>query len=632
MNKKYGKIYNGKKMSSGTEIEDYLLTATEGEAARMEKPFEKRQLQFFWWIIIAALIILGARVFYLNVMKGSYYQEVAQGNRIRSIAIKAPRGKIMDRFGDVLVNNIPSVDLVVVPADLPQDKNEERRIIGDLADMFNTNEEEIIVKIESVDKASVSPVLLKENISQDELLIFMERSHEFPGVTTEKTAVRDYASGLIFSHILGYVGKIEKKELDEKPGYLLTDYIGKQGIEKSHEETLKGLNGAIQAEVDSFGNVKKELGVIDPVQGNDLILSIDSGLQKKIFDELSSTLEKTETKTAAAIAINPKNGEVLALVSLPGFDNNLFTHGISGRDYSTIINDPNKPLFNRAISGEYPPGSTIKPLIATAALTEGVITPSTIIDGLGGSINIGNFHFGDWAVHGPSDVRTAIAQSNDIFFYTIGGGYGNIQGLGMDRMKKYENLFGLGSLLGIDIPGESDGLIPSEQWKQENVGEKWYLGDSYHAAIGQGFVTLTPLQLSNYIAAIANGGTLYQPHFVSQIKETGGPAINIESKVLQNNTNLASAIKVVQEGMRKTITDGTARSLSDLPVKVAGKTGTAQFGGENKTHAWFVSYAPYDDPQIALAVLVEGGGEGSSSSVPVTKNVYQWYFFDRDKK
>lgn len=631
MNKKYGKIYNRKKMSFGTEIEDYLLTATEGEAARMEKPFEKRQLQFFWWIIIAALTILGARVFYLNVIKGSYYQEVAQGNRIRSIAIKAPRGKIMDRFGDVLVNNIPSVDLVIVPADLPPDKNEEKRITTDLAGIFNINEEEIIGKIESVDKASVSPLLLKENISQDELLIFTERSHEFPGVATEKTAVRDYASGLIFSHILGYVGKIEKKELDEKPGYFLTDYIGKQGIEKSHEENLKGLNGAIQAEVDSFGNVKKELGIINPVEGDNLILSIDSGLQKKIFDELGSILEKTETKTAAAVAINPKNGEVLALVSLPGFDNNLFTNGISGQDYSTIINDPDKPLFNRVISGEYPPGSTLKPAIAVAGLSEGVITGQISINDTG-AINIGNYHFGDWRVHGTVDVRKAIAESCDVFFYSVGGGYGNIQGLGMSRMKKYENLFGLGEKTGIDIPGEKNGFIPDEKWKLERFGEKWFTGNSYHASIGQGYITTTPLQLANYIAAIANGGTLYKPYLVSQIKKNNGEIKDNNPTIVNKDFVSPDILKIVQEGMRQTITSGTAQSLNDLPVAVAGKTGTAQFGSEDKTHAWFVSYAPFENPEIVMVILVEGGGEGHSSAVPVTKNVYQWYFFDRDKK
>lgn len=624
------KIGKNKGISNGTEIEDYLLTATEKEAAIMEKPFEKRQLLIFWWIIIIVFLVLGGRVFYLNTVKGSYYKEIAKGNRIRSIAIKAPRGKIMDRTGAALVNNIPSVDLVVIPADLPREKDEKEKIAQGISDIFKINDGEILAKVESVETNSLNPILLKENISQEESLILLERSQEFPGIVMEKTAVRDYSDGLIFSHILGYEGKIGKKEMEENPGYLLTDYIGKEGIEKSYEKYLRGVHGANQAEVDSLGAIKKEIGVINPKPGSDLVLSIDARLQKKIFDSLNAIFETTKTKTAAAIAINPRNGEILALVSLPGYDNNLFAHGISEEDYTRLINDPDYSLFNRVISGEYPPGSSIKPLVAVAALAESIIAPSTTVN-CGGAINLGSYRYGDWKTHGVTDVRKAIAESCDVFFYSVGGGYGNIEGLGMSRMKKYENLFGLGGETGIDIPGESSGFIPDEQWKQEKFGEKWYTGNSYHAAIGQGYVTLTPLQLVNYIAAIANGGTVYRPHLVSQIKKNDGEIITIDPQVIQKNASLAEAIKVAQEGMRQTVVSGTAQSLNNLPVSVAGKTGTAQFGSENKTHAWFVSYAPYEDPEIAMAVLVEGGGEGHSSAVPVTEQAYRWYFGERNQ-
>jgi penicillin-binding protein 2 len=314
---------------------------------------------------------------------------------------------------------------------------------------------------------------------------------------------------------------------------------------------------------------------------------------------------------------------------MPSYDNNLFARKISGDQYSALITDQNKPLFNRAIAGEYPPGSTIKPAIATAALSEGVISPSTVIDGLGGKLRIGNFSFGDWKAHGPSDVRTAIAESNDIFFYTVGGGYGSIQGLGMDRMKKYYNLFGFGNPTGVDVGGEASGFIPSEQWKLDKLGERWFVGNSYHASIGQGYITATPLQIANYTAAIANGGTLYEPHLVSQIKKNDGEVSTVQPEIIRSNFISPEIIKVAQEGMRQVVTAGTAQPLKDLPIAVAGKTGTAQFGNENKTHGWFISYAPYDDPQIAMAILVEGGGEGHSSGVPVTKEVYQWYFGDR---
>lgn len=621
---------NTLKIFSGMEIEDYVLTATEKEAARMEKPFEKKWFDVLWWIIIVSVAILLGRVFFLTAIKGAYYRDVSKGNSIRSVVIQAPRGKILDRSGIPLVNNIPSMDAVIIPADIPKDSVKIKEIATTISIILEMDEGDIQGKLESSISNSLNAVLLKENITQDEALTLLEKGNYIPGINIEKTAIRSYMDGLIFSHILGYEGKIDEKELEKNQGYLLTDYIGKQGIEKSYEQNLRGVHGADQIEVDSKGNIKREVGIINPKPGSDLILSIDAELQKKIYDSLNDTLEKTQTKTAAVVAINPQNGEVLAMVSVPSYDNNLFAQKISSSDYEQLIQNPDKPLFNRAIAGEYPPGSTIKPAIAAAALSEGTITSSTIISGLGGVLRIGSYSFGDWQAHGPSDVRTAIAQSNDIFFYTVGGGYGGIEGLGMNRMKKWNNLFGLGEYTGIDIDGEADGLVPDEQWKQDKIGKKWTIGNSYHAAIGQGYVTATPLQLVNYIATIANGGTLYKPHIVSQIKKNDGATVLNKAQAIRSGFVSADVINVVREGMRQVVTGGTAQPLKDLPVAVAGKTGTAQFGSEDKTHGWFVSFAPYDDPQIAMIVLAEGGGEGHSSGVPVTKEVYEWYFGGRN--
>ena len=618
------------KMPSGLEIEDYVLTATEKEAARMEKPFQKKWFDVLYWLVIFLMVVLAFRVIFLNVIKGAYYREVSKGNSIRSVVMKAPRGRIFDRNNVPLVNNVPSIDAVIVPGDIPRDSAQLKKISNKVSSILGMNEAEVRIALESNMSKSFNTVLLKENISQDESLMLLEKAVELPGIGIEKTAIREYIDGAIFSHVLGYEGKIEKKELEQNKGYLLTDYIGKQGIEKSYEQHLRGVHGANQIEVDSMGNMKREVGIIHPKPGNDLILNIDSGLQKKIYDSLNAILEKTGTKTAAAVAIDPRDGGVLAVVNLPSFDNNLFAKKISGEEYSKLIQDPDKPLFNRAVSGEYPPGSTIKPIISVAALSEGVITPSTIIDGLGGVLRIGSYSFGDWKVHGPSDVRTAIAESNDIFFYTIGGGYGNIQGLGISRMKKWYNLFGLGEKTGIDIGGESEGLIPDEQWKKEKIGERWTIGNSYHASIGQGYVAATPLQLANYVVAVANGGTLYKPRIVSKIKKNSGETIELEPEIIRSGFASANFINVVKEGMRKTVTDGPAQSLKDLPVEVAGKTGTAQFGSEDKTHGWFVSFAPYDNPEIALVILSEGESDGNSSAVPATKEIYEWYFGDKN--
>ena len=615
---------------SGMEIEDYVLTATEKEAARMEKPLEKKWFDVLWWLMVVFVAFLGARVIFLTVFKGAYYQDVSNGNSIRSVAIKATRGRIFDRFGTPLVNNVPSIDAVVIPAQLPTDDAKISQISNELGQILDMSPSDVQANLESKKSNSLEPVLLKENITQDQSLILLEKASDIPGISIEKTAIRDYVDGSVFSPILGYEGKIGQNEIAANPGYLLTDYIGKQGIEKSYEKYLRGVDGADQVEVDSMGNTQREVGVIDPAPGSDLVMNIDAGLQEKLYNSIVDILQKTHTTNASAVAIDPRNGQVLAMVNVPSYDNNLFAQKISVQDYNNLIQDPDEPLFNRAIAGQYPPGSTIKPAVATAALSEGVITPSTIIDGLGGTLRLGSYTFGDWTAHQPSDVRTAIAQSNDVFFYTVGGGYGNIQGLGMDLMKKWDNLYGLGEPTGIDIEGEATGLIPDEQWKLDNVGEKWSIGNSYHAAIGQGYVTVTPLQLANYTAAIANGGTLYHPQLVSQIKKNDGEIINIAPSVIRSGFVSPDVMNVVREGMRQTVTGGTAQPLKDLPVEVAGKTGTAQFGvGGKQEHGWFTSFAPYDNPQIAMAVLVEGAGEGFTSALPVTKDVYQWYFGGR---
>ena len=456
-------------------------------------------------------------------------------------------------------------------------------------------------------------------------MIILEKRKNLPGILLENTAIRNYENGLIFSHLIGYEGKITKEELEKNPEYLMTDYIGKTGIEKQYEKELKGIYGLFQVEVDSLGDIKKNLGVVNPQPGNDLILNIDEGLQKKIYDSLINILEKTGTKTAAAVAINPQNGKILSLVSLPSYDNNLFAKGISVAEYQAVIEDKNLPLFNRVVAGEYSPGSVLKPAVAVAALAEGIITPETSVE-CNGAIAVGSFQFRDWKAHGTTDLKKAIAESCDVYFYHLGGGYGSISGLGMNKMKKYENFFGLGDFSGIDLPGEMKGLIPDEDWKMEKIGERWYTGDSYHASIGQGFITATPLQLANYTAAIANGGTLFSPKIVGSIRKANGEEKFIVPEVLRKDIATDGIMQTVREGMRQTITEGTGRLLNNLPFSSAGKTGTAQFGSENKTHAWFISFAPFENPEIAMVVLVEGGGEGSSYSVPVTEEVLRWYF------
>lgn len=618
----FNKQYKLKTSKEIDEIADsVLLSGT--EVGRIEVPFNKNLLNIFWFFIILSLVFLFSRTAFLAMVKGDHYRAVAKENRLRSTYIKAPRGKIFDRSGNVLVYNIPSLDLIVDIRGLESGFEFSPEALEKIKKIFPDRYDEFLENLKNKNKGENS-VLLLENINQKEALLVMESYQKLPGIQVSKTAIRDYTDSLIFSNIIGYEGKIKKEELVENPDYLMTDSIGKKGLEKYYEKELRGVHGKINVEVDSMGHVVRELGIINPEAGSDLVLNVDSQLQKKIFDSLSGVLEKEELKAGAAVALDPRSGAVLAMVSVPSFDNNLFSKGISNEDYSNLLNNESKPMFNRAVSGEYAPGSTFKPVMASAALTEGVVNSSTQIESKGG-ISVGSWFFGDWKAHGFTDVRRALAVSSDVFFYSVGGGYGSIRGIGIENIKKYANLFGYGDLSGIDIPGEMGGFIPTKEWKEEKFKENWYIGNTYHASIGQGYITATPLQIANSVAAVANGGTLYRPRLVSQIKKSDKTVYN-KSEIIRSGFIAPDTLKTVREGMRMTVTEGTAQLLKDLPVEVAGKTGTAQFGNEKKAHGWFVSFAPFKNPEIVMVVLVEGQEEDGFNAVPVANEVYKWYF------
>ncbi len=627
------KLFVGKRIHPslrGREIDDAVLTLTEADAARLEWPLSKVWFTAIWLAAVLVLGLLASRVFFLNVVKGEQYQDMANRNSLRAQTILAPRGIIYDRTGQALVQNVPTFDLAVVATDTPVEDSvwEEER--DRLLSLIENVDIDALEATRKNTRRSVTPVTVKSELTQEETLLVLGRQAELPGIVLIKSSKREYADGMIFAPILGYQGRIKPEEVDRYPGYAPSDEVGKQGIEKWYESDLRGQNGVERIEVDAFGKAKKSLGVTEPVPGQDVILSVDAELQKKVFDSLTALLEKQNLKRAVAIVMDPSTGGVLSLVSLPSYDNNLFSGGIDQKRYQELLSDDSQPLFNRAVSGEYPPGSTIKPVIAAAALAEGIVDEHVQIESRGG-ISIGSFFFGDWKAHGFTDIRRAIAVSSDVFFYSVGGGYDGISGLGMRRMKAYEELFGYGNKTGIDIPGEATGLLPDPDWKQQRFGERWYIGDDYHAAIGQGFVTATPLQVLNSVATIANGGTLREPRVVASIRDRSGKLTPVESPIVRENFVDAGILQVVREGMRETITEGTAQPLQSLPVAVAGKTGTAQFGTGKDTHGWFVSFAPYEEPRIAMIVLVEGQGEEGYNAVPVTKEVYEWYFGEHNR-
>lgn len=601
-----------------------------------EKQIKHKGYFLLFYLVIIIFSVLLARLGYLQLSRGQYYFSLAEGNRIRARVIHAPRGIIYDRAGNLLAKNVPNFEVKITPRDLPSNEEEKQTVITQIGDLLGEDSANIekILK-EKGNKDQFEPMLIKENIDREQALFLELKLKELPGVSLEKSPRREYPAGKVFSHILGYTGRVDKQVLEKNKDYTQDDYIGKSGLELFYEKQLRGKNGKRQLEVDAAGKVIKELAFYEYTPGDNLVLSIDSNLQKEVNAALSEGLSKTGVKKGTAVAINPQTGEILSLVSIPNFDNNLFASGIKPEEYNILLHDEQQPLFNRVLSGTYLIGSTVKPIVATAALEEGVITSGTLIN-CPGEIKVPNqynpsiiYIFPCWlrSGHGTLNVIDGIAQSCNVFFYTVGGGHGKVSGLGAERLARWMHLFGLGEKSNIDLPDEKEGLVPTPGWKEAAKGESWYQGDTYHMAIGQGDVLATPLQIVNYTACIASSGVLYQPQVVKQIIGPEGKVIRDFQPVVKKKDFISSKnIKTVREGMLATVTRGTARHLSSLPYSVAGKTGTAELTPGGKKHAWFTCFAPYDNPEIALTVLLEEGGEGSDYAVPVAKRILEYFF------
>jgi penicillin-binding protein 2 len=590
--------------------------------------------------LLLAFLALFGRLYDLQAVHGEEYRALAEGNKDRTQYVLAPRGLILDTNGKVIAGNTPSFELVAIPADLPEEAQTLVHEVDQLAAITGRDKQEFLDTIGQMNKDGYQPQTLAQNITKDAALTIMGRANDFAGFSVQDNPIRDYKDPLMFTHLVGYTGKITAEELKDNQGknYLLNDDIGKTGLEVTYEDYLRGTPGQKPTEIDARGNFVKSLPDIPAVPGDNIKLNIDYDLQKVLYDSLTGIMAKIHKTRAAAVATNPKTGQVLAFISLPGFDSNMFARGISSNEYSALLDDPNNPLLDRVISGTYPPGSTVKPMLAQAALSEGIVTPTTkILDD--GVIRIGSYSFYGYERSGLGimDVYSAIAKSSDIYFYTVGGGNPktDITGLGPEKIAEWYKKFHLGSPLGIDLPNEKGGLVPDPAWKERVIGEKWYLGNTYNESIGQGDLLVTPLQVNSWTATIANGGKIMRPYILDQVIGQDGQIIRqTQPQVLSEGAFDPQYIKVVQDGMRQTVTDGSARSLNSLPVPVAGKTGTAQIISKNLsfTHAWFTSYAPADDPQIALTVLIEEGGEGSSYSVPVARDVYKWWAENRWNK
>lgn len=620
--------YTSKHSTEWVDVSSFLL---EGEDVLPDEAEEKPS--FFWvkLFIIFAVGMLGFRLTHLQIVEGSENRYLAEGNRIRRQITIAPRGNIIDRKGHELVTNKAGYSLEIVPSDLPRTKEVRVKILDTLAQTTQLPRDQLVKKLEQVGLMSLDPLTIQANITREQALVYKIKFATTPGVRVAFSPTRQYATTPGLSHLLGYTSRMTEEDIKKHPDYHQSSPIGRAGVESSYDVSLRGEAGINEIEVNASGQYQRTLRNIPPQVGKTLRLTLDHGLQQEMVVALQEAMGKNNARQSVGIALDPRTGGILASVSLPSYDNNLFATGITAEAYKALSDNPDKPLLNRAVDGVYPPGSTLKPFVAAAALQEKTISPSTRLDTSVGVIKIGQWEFPDWKVHGVTDIKQAIAESNDIMFYALGGGWDKIPGLGVERLKKYSHLFGFGKETGVDYATERMGLVPDPEWKKRVQKESWYIGDTYHIAIGQGNFLATPLQLGRALSSIINGGRLVTPHIVDRVEGSDGTSGSLSFP--EEKLHLSEdVLQTVREGMRQTVVSdsGSARALRSLPFTSAGKTGTAQFGTEEKTHAWYIGFAPYENPEIVVVVLVEGGGEGNAISVPVAGRVFDYYMSHKE--
>ncbi len=594
-----------------------------------DREWIKKRLMGVSICIAAVFILLVFRLIYLQIVKGEEYRRYSKNNCIRLKSIKAPRGLIYDRNGILIVDNRPSFNLKVVL----EDARPLEKTINKLSELIDVPYQELWDKIDQFEKKSYyKPFVLKKNISRKQLAVVEAHNFDLPGILIAVEPRRNYIYKKSCAHLLGYIGEINKKELESGKylGVTSGDSIGRYGLEKSFEELLRGSRGGRQVEVDANGRVIRILREVDPVPGKNLYLTVDFELQ-----HIAESMLKG--KAGAIIALDPANGEVLAMASAPSFDQNDFIGGVSTKKWKELISDSKKPMINKAFQGEYPPGSVYKIVSAIAALEEDLIDQNTT-SVCPGFHKYGNRVYRCWKKggHGKVDLLESIEQSCDVFFYHVG------EKVGVDTLAKYAKGCGLARKTGINLGNELKGLIPTAEWKLKRFGEPWQGGENLSIAIGQGFDLVTPLQMAVLIAAVGNGGVLYKPQILKFVKNSDGDVIKKQSSEITGNLPASEdTLKIVQKGLFDVVQGkkGTARIVRIKGVEMAGKTDTAQVfsikQGEEidsdelrynlRDHAWFVCYAPAVNPVIAVSVLIEHGKHGSIGAGPVAKALVKKY-------
>jgi len=574
-------------------------------------------------VLIFFIIVLLIRLWDLQIMRGSEMRMLSEQNRIRVKKVVAPRGVIYDRNGKVLAETRPSFNIYIIPEDI-KDFNQT---VDGLANLIKMERDEIIERLKAASNMPPSfPVKIKSDVTMDDVAKVEVHRVYLPGVQIQIEPKRYYNYGETFAHLIGYVSEISEEELKKKEfkHYSPGDFIGRYGLERAYESYLKGIDGEKRVEVDAMGREIRTLDVKEPIPGHSLYLNVDLETQQVIDRAL-------ENKRGGCIAVETKTGGVIALVSRPAFDPNKFASGISKEDWQKIALDKRHPLQNRVTQGRYPPGSTFKIAVALKALEAGLINERTTFLCRGG-MPYGGRVFKCWKKggHGAVDIHRAIVESCDVFFYNLG------LKLGVDRIHEMADIIGLGRKTGIDLPNEKDGLVPSTEWKQRVYKTPWYEGETISVAIGQGAVWLTPVQLVQLACFVANEGINYRPQIVKKIVSPEGKIVKTFEPEINANVKLKKdTIRIVKDGMKGVVNEGsgTAYGSRIQHVSMSGKTGTAQSVGEKGKnlgdHAWFIAYAPSENPSVAISALVEYGGHGSSAAAPVAKAAIETMFKEK---
>ena len=592
----------------------------------------KKKIRLFAILIIFSFVCLSMRIWYLQILKWQYLSDLSENNRVRMVSLPAYRGSIKDRNGETLASIRPSFNLYITPEDA-RDSETSLNFLGN-----KIHFERSILKVKMSREKSFKDILIKADITREEVAFVEENNMRLPGIKIKAEPLRNYVYKSLMSHVLGYLGEISKSKLrsTDNPFYSPGDFVGKSGLEYIFDSTLRGKKGHKEVEADVSGRELKVLRKLPSESGNNLVLTLDVKIQEEL--EKAMVTNPKKIMNGSVVVIKVQTGEILAIASKPSFDPNKFAAGISPKNWQKVINDEMHPLQNRSIHSQYPPGSVYKIAVAYAALEKGIIDAESKIN-CPGSFKLGRGRYRCWKKHGHGtlNLHDALVESCDVYFYTIG------HRLGIDNLAYYAKKFGLGVPTGLGLKSEKSGLVPTTQWKLKNRKEPWFLGETISASIGQGFNLVTPLQQANMMVAVANGGMLLKPYLVKRIEDPGGNVLKeffpeIKGKIGGNSENL----EIIRKALRDVVNGpkGTGKKSKLKNIIVSGKTGTVQvvrmktkkgFKKEevpynHRDHAWFVGFAPYEKPEIAVAVLVEHGGHGGATAAPIAKKIIKKYF------